>query len=123
MKIYSWNVNGIRAVVRKGEFGLSWILTRRMSACRKRRPPAARPSWICPSTRILELGRAQGFSGTAIFSREKPISTMNDFADGISAEFGLTADEYGDPMREGGTDRRVRSSSWSPPTSRMRNGT
>lgn len=103
MKIYSWNVNGIRAVIRKEVF----------------EPFVAehRPDVLClqetkaqPGQAVIDLpdyeelwnsAERKGYSGTAIFTRSKPISTLNDFADGISAEFGLTADDYGDPMREG----------------------
>lgn len=103
MKIYSWNVNGIRAVIRKEVFG----------------PFVAehRPDVLClqetkaqPGQAVIDLpeyeeywnsAERKGYSGTAIFSRPKPVSTLNDLADGISAEFRLNSDPYGDPMREG----------------------
>lgn len=103
MKLYSWNVNGIRAVIRKGEF--EPFVDRHV------------PDVLCmqetkaqPGEAVIDLpeyeefwnsAERKGYSGTALFSREKPVSVMNDFADGISAEFGLTADDYGDPMAEG----------------------
>ena len=43
----------------------------------------------------------KGYSGTAIFSKTKPISVTNGIPDKICAKFGLTADEYGDPRTEG----------------------
>ncbi len=103
MKLYSWNVNGIRAVIRKGDFGTFM--------------DSHRPDVVCLQETKAAVGQAEvdlpdyeefwnsaerkGYSGTAIFTLEKPISTMNDFVDGISAEFGLAADSYGDPMAEG----------------------
>lgn len=42
-----------------------------------------------------------GYSGTAIFSKIKPISVINGFADDIAAKYNLTNDSYGDPTREG----------------------
>lgn len=103
MKIYSWNVNGIRAVVRKGEFG-PFVDTHSPDVICLQETKATRGQAELDLPEYEEFWNSaerKGYSGTAIFSREKPISTMNDFADGISAEFGLTADEYGDPMREG----------------------
>lgn len=103
MKLYSWNVNGIRAVIRKGDFG-SFVDNHR-------------PDVLCLQETKAAVGQVEvdlpgyeefwnsaerkGYSGTAVFSREKPVSVLNDFVDGISAEFGLSADEYGDPMTEG----------------------
>jgi exodeoxyribonuclease-3 len=41
-----------------------------------------------------------GYSGTAIFSKIKPLSIINGFVDAIAAKYDL-ADSYGDPAREG----------------------
>lgn len=103
MKIYSWNVNGIRAVIRKDVF---------VPFVREHAPDVLclQETKAQPGQAVIDLpeyeelwnsAERKGYSGTATFTRHKPISTMNDFADGISEEFGLTADDYGDPMREG----------------------
>lgn len=103
MKLYSWNVNGIRAVVKKGLF--------------KPFIDAHQPDILCLQETKAEQGQAvidlegyyeywnsadkKGYSGTAIFSKTKPHSVINGFADGIAARHGLVADGYGDPAKEG----------------------
>ncbi len=103
MKIYSWNVNGIRAVIKKDELG----------------PFIAKhdPDIVCFQETKAQQGQAvidlpqyeeywnsaekKGYSGTAIFTKPKPISVLNDLTDEYSQEFGLADDGYGDPMKEG----------------------
>lgn len=103
LKIYSWNVNGIRAVIKKGTF---------QEFVKKHQPDI-----LCLQETKAEQGQAvidmpgyeeywnsaakKGYSGTAIFTKTKPISVVNGFADGIAEKFGLTADGYGDPAKEG----------------------
>ena len=43
----------------------------------------------------------KGYSGTAIFSKIKPISVINGFADAIAEKYNLAGDSYGDPTKEG----------------------
>lgn len=43
----------------------------------------------------------KGYSGTAIFSKEKPISVRMDFPASIIKKFAPFADIYGDPLTEG----------------------
>lgn len=104
MKIYSWNVNGIRAVVRKGEF-LKFI-------------DAHDPDILCLQETKAEQGQAEldlpqyhefwnssrtkkGYSGTAIFSKAKPLSVINDIPSQIAASHSLVADKYGHSNDEG----------------------
>ncbi|HEX6257895.1 MAG TPA: exodeoxyribonuclease III [Candidatus Saccharimonadales bacterium] len=103
VKIYSWNVNGIRAVVKKGLFE-SFISKHQ-------------PDILCLQETKAEQGQAEvdladyeeywnsatkkGYSGTAIFTKTKPISVTNGFADDIAKKHGLVADTYGDPAAEG----------------------
>lgn len=102
MKLYSWNVNGIRAVVNKGAFQ-SFI-------------DEHQPDIICLQETKAMQGQAEvdlseyeeywnsadkkGYSGTAIFTKIKPISVINGFTDEIAEKYDLE-DEYGDPTREG----------------------
>ena len=103
MKIYSWNVNGIRAVVKKELF--------------KPFIDKHQPDILCLQETKAEQGQAvvdlegyeeywnsaskKGYSGTAIFSKVKPLSVINGFAEGIAEKHGLVADTYGDPAAEG----------------------
>jgi len=103
MKLYSWNVNGIRAVINKGAFQ-SFMAQHQ-------------PDILCLQETKAKEGQAEidlagyneywnsadkaGYSGTAIFSKIKPLSIINGFADGIAEKFKLAGDDYGDPQKEG----------------------
>lgn len=103
MKIYSWNVNGIRAVVRKDTFGafvadhdpdiLCLQETKAMQGEATLDLPQYQEYW--------NSAQKKGYSGTAIFSKEKPISVRMDFPASILKKFGPIADAYGDPLAEG----------------------
>ncbi len=103
MKIYSWNVNGIRAVVKKGTF--------------QKFIAQHQPDILClQETKALQ-GQAEvdlsgyeeywnsadkkGYSGTAIFTKIKPIAIINDIPEAFIKSSGLAADGYGDANREG----------------------
>jgi len=103
MKIYSWNVNGIRAVARKGTFAP--FIT------------AEEPDIICLQETKAIQGQAEidlkgyeeywnsadkkGYSGTAIFTKIKPLSIINGFPEHIIKKHRITGDVYGDPNKEG----------------------
>lgn len=103
MKLFSWNVNGIRAVINKGEFA-KFIAS-------------YNPDIICLQETKAKQGQAEidlpdyeefwnsadrpGYSGTAIFTKIKPKSVMYGFFGEISEKYDLENDEYGDPTREG----------------------
>jgi exodeoxyribonuclease-3 len=103
MKLYSWNVNGIRAVVNKGTF---------QEFIKKHQPDI-----LCLQETKAEQGQAvidmpgyeeywnsagkKGYSGTAIFTKTKPISVTNGFAEDIAKKYGLADNSYGDPNKEG----------------------
>jgi len=103
MKIYSWNVNGIRAVARKGLF--------------KPFIDKEKPDIVCLQETKAERGQAEidlagyeeywnsaekkGYSGTAIFAKEKPLTIINGFPEDIITKYKVTGDTYGDPNKEG----------------------
>lgn len=104
MKIYSWNVNGIRAVVKKGEFQAFMA--------------ADQPDILCLQETKAEQGQAvidldgyveywnssrtkKGYSGTAIFTKATPIAVINDIPDEFVKASGLASDGYGDANHEG----------------------
>lgn len=104
VKLYSWNVNGIRAVVRKGE--LQKFLVEHQ------------PDILCLQETKAEQGQAEfdaadyeeywnssrskkGYSGTAIFTKIKPIAIINDIPAAIAERNGLIADNYGEANDEG----------------------
>ncbi len=104
MKIYSWNVNGIRAVVKKGEF--------------QKFMAKYQPDILCLQETKAEQGQAEvdlagyeeywnssqnkkGYSGTAIFTKIKPIAIINDIPEEFVKAAGLEADGYGSANHEG----------------------
>lgn len=103
MKLYSWNVNGIRAVVNKGAFQAFMA--------------EHNPDILCLQETKAKQGQAEidlagyheywnsadkaGYSGTAIFSKQKALRVINGFADGIAESYDLAGDPYGDPTKEG----------------------
>ncbi len=103
MKLYSWNVNGIRAVVNKGLF---------MPFLNKHRPDI-----LCLQETKAERGQVQidlpgyheywssalkkGYSGTAIFSREKPLKVIKGFPKGFARKFRFADELQRDASEEG----------------------
>lgn len=103
MKLYSWNVNGIRAVLNKGDF--------------QKFINEHDPDILCLQETKAERGQVEldlpqyaehffsaakkGYSGTAIFSKTPALRYIDGFPEDIVAEFGMTGDSYGDPNLEG----------------------
>jgi exodeoxyribonuclease-3 len=103
LKIYSWNVNGIRAVINKDKW----------------QPflDSQQPDILClqeikakPEQFQLELddyeafwypAERPGYSGTAILSKVKPLQVINGFPKDIVDKYKVTGDTYGDPNLEG----------------------
>ena len=98
MKIYSWNVNGLRAVINKG--ALQEFIA------------AEDPDILCIQETKAKQGQAEidlpeyeeiwnsaerpGYSGTAIFTKVKPLSVRNTLPTDCNFQ-----DEFGDPCSEG----------------------
>lgn len=103
IKLYSWNVNGIRAVARKELFAP--FITKHQ------------PDVLCLQETKAAQGQAEvdlkgyeeywnsaekkGYSGTAIFSKLKPIAVLNGLPQDIIDKHKVTGDTYGDPNKEG----------------------
>lgn len=110
MKIYSWNVNGIRAVIKKGLFA-PFIA-------------AHDPDILCLQETKAERGQVEidlpgyceywnsavkkGYSGTAIFSKQQPLAVINgfpaafiEFCNQSAARYHFTDSEQRDAATEG----------------------
>lgn len=103
MRIVSWNVNGIRAVHRKGLF-LPFI-------------KELKPDIICLQETKAEQHQSEvdlmgyeeywhsakkkGYSGTAIFTKQVPEDVLFGMPADIAAKYSLSDDSYGDPNEEG----------------------
>jgi len=103
MRLYSWNVNGIRAVINKGAFQKFIaecdpdILCLQETKARPDQADVDLPDYY----QYWNSAEKAGYSGTAIFSKIKPISVINGFVDEIATKFKLIGDGYGDPAKEG----------------------
>lgn len=98
MRVFSWNVNGLRAVLKKGALQ-NFI-------------KAEQPDILCVQETKAKPGQAEvdfpeyeelwnsaeraGYSGTAIFTKIKPIAVNNILP--VDKDF---ADRFGDPLNEG----------------------
>lgn len=97
MKLVSWNVNGIRAIVKKGDF--------------QKFIAEHQPDILCLQETKAEQGQAEidlpeyeeywnssqgrkGYSGTAIFTKVQPLGVTFNFPHGVK-------DRYGDANKEG----------------------
>jgi len=103
MKIYSWNVNGIRAVLNKGAFQKFIaehqpdILCLQETKAQQGQAEIDLPEY----EEIWNSAEKKGYSGTAIFTKVKPLSVDFGLPLKISKQFGLVQDDYGDPNKEG----------------------
>ena len=103
MKLFSWNVNGIRAVINKGEFA-KFIDTYDPDILCLQETKATRDQVEIDLPNYYEhfcSAAKKGYSGTAIFSKIPPLNWRDGFPLNIIKQFDLTGDEYGNPADEG----------------------
>jgi exodeoxyribonuclease-3 len=102
MKLYSWNVNGIRAVYNKGLFQKFVdthqpdIMCFQETKAEQNQSPVDLPEY----EEFWFSAEKKGYSGTAIFTKHKPISVNDNFSDAILAKYNFQ-DEYGNTANEG----------------------
>jgi exodeoxyribonuclease-3 len=103
MKIFSWNVNGLRAAIRKGDF-LRFIkeqspdiLCLQETKAHKSQVEIDLPDY----EEIWNSADRAGYSGTAIFTKTKPISTLLGFPEEIERGFEWDEDIHGAAVNEG----------------------
>jgi exodeoxyribonuclease-3 len=103
MKLYSWNVNGIRAVLTKGTFQAFMAEHQPDVVCLQE--TKAKPEQVDLNLDGYHVywnsAEKAGYSGTAIISKQKPLQVINGFTNDIAESFGLANDSYGDPTKEG----------------------
>ncbi|HLZ15067.1 MAG TPA: exodeoxyribonuclease III [Candidatus Saccharimonadales bacterium] len=103
VKVYSWNVNGIRAVVRKDEF-VPFIQKEQPDILCLQETKAERGQAVIDLSGYEEYWNSaekKGYSGTAIFARPKPLAVLNGLPEDIVKKYKVTGDVYGDPNKEG----------------------
>ncbi|HEY5550082.1 MAG TPA: exodeoxyribonuclease III [Candidatus Saccharimonadales bacterium] len=103
MRLYSWNVNGIRAVVRKG--ALQEFMAKHKPDVLVLGETKAQPGQAEIDFEGYEeywnSAEKKGYSGTAIFTKIKPLKVKNGFPQDFIDKFKLHGDVYGDPNKEG----------------------
>lgn len=103
MKIYSWNVNGLRAIIRKG--ALQDFIAKHQ------------PDVLCLQETKAQQGQAEidlpeyqeiwnsaikpGYSGTAIFTKIQPLQIKYGLPEPIIKKYDVSGDGFGDPNSEG----------------------
>jgi exodeoxyribonuclease III len=103
MRLYSWNVNGVRAVIKSGHLQ-SFI-------------KAHKPDVLCLQETKAERGQIEidlpgyheywnsavkkGYSGTAIFAKPKPLSVVNGFPKTFAKRFKFADELERDSSEEG----------------------
>jgi exodeoxyribonuclease-3 len=103
VKLYSWNVNGIRAVLKRGQFHPFL--------------KAHQPDILCLQETKAERGQIEvelpgyheywnsavkkGYSGTAILSKQKPLAVINGFPEGFAKRFKFADELLRDSAEEG----------------------
>lgn len=103
IKIYSWNVNGIRAVIKKGLF-TPFLETHRPDVLCLQETKAERgqvaielPGWH----EYWHSAIKKGYSGTAIFSRTPPLAVTYGFPEAFARRFEDADTLYGNANDEG----------------------
>ncbi len=106
MKIYSWNVNGIRAVQKKGL--LEPFIQKHQPDVLCIQETKAQPEQV--ETEMAELyeeydqywhsAEKKGYSGTAIFTKHEPDEVISGLPEDIVQKYALS-DDYGDTAKEG----------------------
>ncbi len=101
--IFSWNVNGIRAITKKGAL--------------QKFTQEIHPDILCIQETKAKEGQAEidlpdyeeiwndatraGYSGTAIFTKESPLQVMRGFSENINSGCNWEDDPHGNPLEEG----------------------
>lgn len=102
IKLYSWNVNGIRAVVKKGTFQ-QFIADHQPDILGLQETKAEQGQAEIDLPEYEEFwnsAQKKGYSGTAIFTKLKPVSVNHGIPQEIASDGDYT-DKYGDPLHEG----------------------
>ncbi len=105
MKLASWNVNGIRAVVRKGDFQ-EFVKKEKPDVLCLQETKAERGQAVIDLPEYEEFWHSaekKGYSGTAIFVKKdiEVIDELHGLPEDLCKKYKLHEDGYGDPNKEG----------------------
>jgi exodeoxyribonuclease-3 len=103
VKIFSWNVNGIRAVIKKN--ALQPLLNEHQPdiLCMQEVKATEEQASIELNgyRAIWYAAQKPGYSGTAILTKIEPLQIVTGFPADIIEQYGVTGDTYGNPNLEG----------------------
>ncbi len=105
MKLASWNVNGIRAVVKKGTFQ-DFVAKEKPDVICLQETKAERGQAVLDLPQYEEFWHSaekKGYSGTAIFVKKgiEVLDEAHGLPEDLCKKYKLHQDEYGDPNKEG----------------------
>jgi exodeoxyribonuclease-3 len=103
MKLYSWNVNGMRAVEKKG--ALTTFIEQENPDVICFQETKAHIEQLDPQFPEYEKfwcsANRKGYSGTSVWTKVAPLSVSYGLPEGLITEYKLDSDKYGDPSNEG----------------------
>jgi exodeoxyribonuclease-3 len=103
MRLVSWNVNGIRAVSKKGLFTpfvaelMPDVICLQETKADQSQSDVEVPGYV----EHWNSAEKKGYSGTAIFSKTEPLTVVSGLPQESSDQFGVIGDTFGDPRNEG----------------------
>jgi exodeoxyribonuclease-3 len=103
LKIFSWNVNGIRAVLKKNVFypflekHQPGILCLQETKAERGQVEIDLPDY----KEYWNSAAKKGYSGTAIFSKQEPLNVINGYPDGFAERFVFADELKRDSAEEG----------------------
>ncbi|HVS58221.1 MAG TPA: exodeoxyribonuclease III [Candidatus Saccharimonadales bacterium] len=103
VKLYSWNVNGIRAVQRKDAFQPFLDKEKPDIVCLQEVKATEEQAAIeLDGYRVFwYAAQKPGYSGTAILTKIPPLQVVNGLPEDIIKKYKVSGDTYGDPNLEG----------------------
>lgn len=103
MRLYSWNVNGLRSVLKKGslaEFLESHhpdILCLQETKAKQGQVEVDFPEYL----ELWNSAERPGYSGTATFTKFQPLNVYTNLTDNLQSSYNWEEDRYGSPLNEG----------------------
>lgn len=107
MRLISWNTNGIRATVKQGYFEPLFSKYKPDILClqeTKATPDQLNQDVVNVPGYVSFFANPKakkGYSGVALYAKEKPLSVSFDFPKAILKKYDMSGDKYGDPAHEG----------------------
>lgn len=105
LKLYSWNVNGIRSNLKRGTFQTFLEKENPDIICLQE---TRLPKDVAPSNELDDfyqywaISDRPGYSGTAILTKKKPLNAFEGFTASVQEKYHkLMVDNYGDATKEG----------------------